>query len=82
MLSERYFEEAFVIHEESEKEVDFVNSIIDYVNAKNDNKDLNRVEIDTETRTFLRTKWATKKRILNFQPIFEIKYLLICLYFI
>lgn len=73
MLNEKYFEDAFVLHDESEKEVDFINDIIELVNNKNSNNDLSKIAIDLDARHYLRTKWATKKRLLFFQPIFEIK---------
>lgn len=73
MINEKYFEDAFVLHDESEKEVDFINDIIDFVNEKNNNNDLNKFVIEADARHFLRTKWATKRRLLFFQPIFEIK---------
>ncbi len=77
MIEKKYFEDAFVLHEETQKDVDFINELIEYINSKNleqkiENK-LDPLVVTNQTRQYLRKKWANLAKTLFFQPIWEIR---------
>lgn len=77
MIQDGYFLDAFVLHDESKKDVDFINELISYINEKNseneDSTQLDEVIVETDVRQNLKDKWASVKRILFFQPLWELR---------
>ena len=79
MIDEKYFDDAFVIHDESVKEIKFLNGLIDYVN-ENDSESSEKVNkivvdgIECQGREHLKSNWASMKKVFHFQPLWEMKY--------
>lgn len=78
MIEEKYFDDGFILHDESVREMNFLNELIDYVN-ENDTSSSQKVNkivldgIEAEGREHLKSNWASVKRMLHFQPLWEIK---------
>lgn len=78
MIDEKYFDDAFVIHDESVKEIKFLNGLIDYVN-ENDSESSEKVNkivvdgIECQGREHLKSNWASMKKVFHFQPLWEMK---------
>ena len=77
MVQDKYFVDAFVLHDESERDVNFINELINHINYKqsedSNSKKLNEIIVDTDIRQDLKKKWASVKRVLFFQPTWEIR---------
>ncbi len=79
MIHESYFDDAFILHDESERQLKYINRIIEHVNKVNEtnNSSVKPLELldppKNDTREFLRFKWANLKRMFSPQPLWEIR---------
>jgi len=78
MIEQKYLEDAFVLHEETKKEIDFINKLIEYINEQNseqksEEKKLEPLVITTQSRQYLKDRWTNLGKSLFFQPTWEIR---------
>jgi hypothetical protein len=78
MIHEKYFDDSFILHDASERQIVYINKIINYINEQNSLADENCEKLETlkvfnDSRQALKNKWASIKRIFFPQPMWDIR---------
>ena len=84
MIEEKYFDDTFLLNDETETDIKFINDLIEFINETNrdeggkvkyNGQELKKLTRTTETdeRLCLKGKWANMTRMMFFQPTWEIR---------